>query len=51
MYTIEKNMKGIHVQLDREVMEKIRHNCRRDQRISEYILDLIHFRETHDHNE
>ena len=48
----EKKMKDtIHIELDKQVMQKIRHNCRRDQRVSEYILDLILFRESHDHNE
>ena len=40
-----------HVELDKSVMDIIKHHCRRDQRISEYILELIQFRETHDRNE
>ena len=48
----EKKMKDtIHIELDKQVVQKIKHNCRRDQRVSEYILDLIQFRESHDHNE
>ena len=48
----EKKMKNtIHIELDKEVFQKIKHNCRRDQRVSEYILGLIQFREAHDCNE
>ena len=46
-----ENQETTHVELDRSLMQLIKHNCRRDQSYSNYILELIEYKETHDRNE